>query len=286
MKGGSSLMKFGENLYNLRKKTNMSQELLAEKLDVSRQSISKWENGNAYPEMNRIVKLCKIFRCSINELINGNIIDFDSLDEEVKMNVVKFNKDKQNKLKLTSKIMFIISKVMSYITLVTSIAMMGLIIFTPMIIKNTEVLNDKIIIYEKEFSINQTTQLMEIINNNSNSKLIIYSIIIMICLIATMMLLFFAFKYLSKLFNNINKENTPFTLDNLNLIKKITYLLIGYSIFPELSGHLFQFITKINMGIDIEGFKFIFILIMVCIYFVFDYGHQIQLDSKGVIYEK
>ena len=264
----------------------MSQELLAEKLDVSRQSISKWENGNAYPEMNRIVKLCKIFHCSINELINGNIIDFDSLDEEVKMNVVKFNKDKQNKLKLTSKIMFIISKVMSYITLVTSIAMMGLIIFTPMIIKNTEVLNDKIIIYEKEFSINQTTQLMEIINNNSNSKLIIYSIIIMICLIATMMLLFFAFKYLSKLFNNINKENTPFTLDNLNLIKKITYLLIGYSIFPELSGHLFQFITKINMGIDIEGFKFIFILIMVCIYFVFDYGHQIQLDSKGVIYEK
>ena len=57
MKGGSSLMKFGENLYNLRKKANMSQELLAEKLDVSRQSVSKWENGNAYPEMNRILEI-------------------------------------------------------------------------------------------------------------------------------------------------------------------------------------------------------------------------------------
>ena len=92
-------MKFGENLYNLRKKSNMSQELLAEKLGVSRQSVSKWENGNAYPEMNRIIKICKIFHCSINELINENIIDFDSLDENIKMNVVKFNKEKQNKTK-------------------------------------------------------------------------------------------------------------------------------------------------------------------------------------------
>ena len=279
-------MKFGENLYNLRKKSGMSQEILAEKLDVSRQSVSKWENGNAYPEMNRIVELCKIFHCSINEFINENIIDFDSLDEEVKMNVVKFNKEKQNKLKLTSKIISVLSKVMSYISLVASIGMIGIIIFTPVIIKNTEVLNNKIVICGNEFSINQTTQLIEIINNNSNSKLIIYSITILVCLISTMMLLSFAFKYLSKLFDNINKENTPFTLDNLNLIRKITYLLIGYSIFPEITGYLFQIITKIDMGIEIEGFKFVFILIMICIYYIFDYGHQIQLDSKGIIYEK
>lgn len=47
-------MKFGENLYNLRKKQKISQEKLAEKIGVSRQSVSKWENGTAYPEMNRI----------------------------------------------------------------------------------------------------------------------------------------------------------------------------------------------------------------------------------------
>ena len=54
-------MKFGENLYNLRKKQKISQEKLAEKIGVSRQSVSKWENGTAYPEMNRIFELCKIF---------------------------------------------------------------------------------------------------------------------------------------------------------------------------------------------------------------------------------
>ncbi|MBO5376589.1 MAG: helix-turn-helix transcriptional regulator [Bacilli bacterium] len=279
-------MKFGEKLYNLRKNANMSQETLAEKLDVSRQSISKWENGNAYPEMNRIIELCKIFRCNINELINENIIDFDSLDEEVKMNVVKFNKEKQAKLKLTSKIISVLSKVISYVALIASIGVAILTFFTPMIINNTKVLNGKIQIYGNEFSSNQTAQLIEIINDNSNTQLIIYSIIICVCLIVTIMLLFFAFKYLSKLFDNINKDNTPFTLDNLNLIKKITYLLIGYSIFPEISGYLYQFITKIDMGIEIEGFKFVFILIMICIYYVFDYGHQIQLDSKGIIYGK
>ena len=52
-------MNFGENLYNLRKKQKMSQEKLAEKVGVSRQSVSKWENGTAYPEMNRILELCK-----------------------------------------------------------------------------------------------------------------------------------------------------------------------------------------------------------------------------------
>ena len=82
-------MKFGENLYALRKSTKMSQESLAEKVGVSRQSVSKWENGEAYPEMDNILKICKIFHCKINDLIHDDIQDIDSLDEEIKMKVVK-----------------------------------------------------------------------------------------------------------------------------------------------------------------------------------------------------
>lgn len=105
-------MKFDENLYNLRKTQKISQEKLAEKIGVSRQSISKWENGTAYPEMNRIFELCKIFHCKLNDLVNDNILDFDSLDKEVKMSVVKFNKKKQNKLKIVSKTISIFSKML------------------------------------------------------------------------------------------------------------------------------------------------------------------------------
>ena len=48
-------MKFGENLKIIRKNKKMSQEELAEKLNVSRQSVSKWETGESYPEMNNIL---------------------------------------------------------------------------------------------------------------------------------------------------------------------------------------------------------------------------------------
>lgn len=63
-------MKFGENLCFLRKNAKMSQENLAEKVGVSRQSVSKWENGETYPEMDNILKICKIFHCKINDLIH------------------------------------------------------------------------------------------------------------------------------------------------------------------------------------------------------------------------
>ena len=90
-------MKFGENLYNLRKYSKLSQEKKEKKMDVSRQSISKWENGEAYPEMDNILKICKIFHCKINDLIHDDIQDIDSLDEEIKMKVVKLEKEKQKR---------------------------------------------------------------------------------------------------------------------------------------------------------------------------------------------
>lgn len=66
-------MSLSENLQNLRKNKNMSQEELAEKLDVSRQAVSKWESGNGYPETEKIISICEIFDCSMDELVKGKI---------------------------------------------------------------------------------------------------------------------------------------------------------------------------------------------------------------------
>lgn len=63
-------MKFGNKLSKLRKEHNLSQEQLADKLEVSRQAVSKWESGQSYPDMDKIIILCKLFNCSIDELIN------------------------------------------------------------------------------------------------------------------------------------------------------------------------------------------------------------------------
>ena len=64
-------MNLGENIYRLRTAKNMSQEDLAGALDVSRQSVSKWENNSATPELEKLIKMSELFEVSLDELVNG-----------------------------------------------------------------------------------------------------------------------------------------------------------------------------------------------------------------------
>ncbi|SHN82022.1 helix-turn-helix domain-containing protein [Desulfitobacterium chlororespirans] len=64
-------MNLGESIYNLRTKNNMSQGDLANTLDVSRQSVSKWETNTSVPELDKLVKMSVVFNISLDELIRG-----------------------------------------------------------------------------------------------------------------------------------------------------------------------------------------------------------------------
>ena len=64
-------MSLGENIYNLRVEKNLSQGGLADALDVSRQSVSKWENNSAVPELDKLVKMAEIFGVTIDQLVTG-----------------------------------------------------------------------------------------------------------------------------------------------------------------------------------------------------------------------
>lgn len=66
-------MNISENLHFLRKRDKITQEELADKLGVSRQSVSKWETGEAYPETDKLIALCEIFGVSLDELVRGDI---------------------------------------------------------------------------------------------------------------------------------------------------------------------------------------------------------------------
>ena len=61
-------MNLGEKIYELRTKKNLSQGDLADRLDVSRQSVSKWENNTAVPDLDKLIKICDIFEISLDEL--------------------------------------------------------------------------------------------------------------------------------------------------------------------------------------------------------------------------
>ena len=66
-------MSLSENIYRLRTEKNMSQLELAEALEVSRQSVSKWETGTAVPELDKLVKMAKLFEISLDELVSGEV---------------------------------------------------------------------------------------------------------------------------------------------------------------------------------------------------------------------
>ena len=68
-------MTLGEKLSKLRKDYNYTQEQLADVLGVSRQSISKWEQDIAYPETDKLIKIGKIFQCSMDYLLNDNVTE-------------------------------------------------------------------------------------------------------------------------------------------------------------------------------------------------------------------
>ena len=74
-------MSFNEKLQKLRKEKGFSQEELADKLEVTRQSVSKWESGQTYPEMDKLLAICKIFNCTLEEITNDEIKEIKKLYE-------------------------------------------------------------------------------------------------------------------------------------------------------------------------------------------------------------
>ncbi len=66
-------MGIGNKIFELRKKNNFSQEQLAEKMEITRQTISKWELGETSPDLKQAKELSKIFNISLDELVNNDI---------------------------------------------------------------------------------------------------------------------------------------------------------------------------------------------------------------------
>jgi transcriptional regulator with XRE-family HTH domain len=85
-------MKLGEKISKLRKNCNYTQEQLAEILGVSRQSISKWESGISYPETDKLIRMGKLFACSMDYLLNEDVTEkggTHALETEISPNRLK-----------------------------------------------------------------------------------------------------------------------------------------------------------------------------------------------------
>lgn len=307
-------MKFGENLYNLRKANKMSQEKLAEKMDVTRQSVSKWENGESYPEMEKIMKLCNIFHCKINDLVHENMADIDSLDEDIKMSVVKFKEEKQKKIKGISKAIYILARIGKVMATIAIPIIIFLLIVTPIFISNIELkdntivfkgarIDDKITITEEQSSDGITLQLKangiliadaknqdtilkmkNVLETNSKAQIIAFLELGFVCLIICLVLYRMTLRRLEKLFMNINQGDTPFTLENVKYIKEMAKLMIVALVLPTCGGIVFEKILVTDLDVGFELFDIVQILFLFGISYIFEYGYELQQDTKAKMY--
>lgn len=307
-------MKFGDNLKQLRKSKKLSQEDLAEKVNVSRQSVSKWETGEAYPEMNNILQLCKIFNCEINSLVNDNMVDLDSLDEEIKMSVVKFKEDKQKKMKGLSKAIYVLARIGKVFTIIGIVGLAIAMLVIPIVASNVKVKDNNIIQvfdekirYERndkevtifiddndsDFQENKITDKDEVkalnlvidyIEDNDITKVSLFIEAAFVFLEITLFVSFFTLKHLDKLFTNIHSGDTPFTMENVEHIKKMAYLMIALIIFPAIASGIAGFVIDEDMAMNFDLSNLLYILILFSLSYIFEYGYYIQQDSNGKIY--
>ena len=112
-------MKFNERLLDLRKKKGWSQEELGYKLDVSRQTVSKWEAGQTTPELEKLRNLAKLFNISVDELINEDEpVEENNIEKDKISNTESIPKKKRSKIKILF-IYLLIVLIIFYVVLVS-----------------------------------------------------------------------------------------------------------------------------------------------------------------------
>jgi len=126
-------MNLGETIYRLRTDKQMSQGELAEMLEVSRQSISKWENNSAVPELEKLIRLSEIFDVSLDELVKGEEKSKD-VPPEVRTEVVYVKQKGFPPRKIAGTILFCMAFLVTILLFVAGGGLAGLIFASPFLV--------------------------------------------------------------------------------------------------------------------------------------------------------
>ena len=88
-------IKIGKFIAQCRKKANLTQMQLAEKLNITDRAVSKWETGRTMPDSSIMLELCDVLGISVNDLLSGEIITMDNYNKELENNLLEVIKQKE-----------------------------------------------------------------------------------------------------------------------------------------------------------------------------------------------
>lgn len=103
------LVKIGKYIAGKRKDLGMTQKQLAEKLNMSDKSVSKWERGICLPDVSVYMELCEILGISINEFLAGEDIDAENVEKKSEDNIIQVTKDSKKKQKNLKSILAVVT---------------------------------------------------------------------------------------------------------------------------------------------------------------------------------
>lgn len=103
------LVKIGKYIAGKRKALGMTQKQLAEKLNMSDKSVSKWERGVCLPDVSVYMELCEILGISINEFLAGEDIDAENVEKKSEDNIIQVTKDSKKKQKKLKSILAVVT---------------------------------------------------------------------------------------------------------------------------------------------------------------------------------
>ena len=133
---------------------------------------------------------------------------------------------------------------------------------------------------------NQQTilKMKEMLENHTKFEMIGYLEVGFLFLIVNLFLYRIILKHLEDLFVNINNGDTPFTLENVKHIKQMAFFMIATIILPNVAGSIFEMVLQADLNVGVEALDVVEILFLFSMAYIFEYGYEIQLDSKGKMY--
>ena len=113
-------IKIGKFIAECRKKNNLTQMQLAEKLNITDRAISKWENGKGMPDSSFMLDLCSELKISVNELLSGEVLGVNNYNEKLEQNLIDIVKQKEESDKriLTMEIAMGVASIIIFLILV------------------------------------------------------------------------------------------------------------------------------------------------------------------------
>ena len=88
-------VKIGRFIKERRKLVGLTQMSLAEHLNITDRAVSKWETGRALPDSSIMLSLCEILKCSVNDLLNGEVVAVDNYNKEAEKKLIEMVKEKE-----------------------------------------------------------------------------------------------------------------------------------------------------------------------------------------------